>query len=56
MTVLAFRISPYPLQFLVLLAVLVATVRFRLLGAGAAMILVGAIALTAPDGFGAQPM
>ena len=50
----AFHLSPYPVQFLVLTGVLVATVRFRVLGAGAAMILVSAIALTAPDSFGAQ--
>ena len=50
----AFHLSPYPVQFLVLTGVLVATVRFRILGAGAAMILVSAIALTAPDSFGAE--
>jgi signal transduction histidine kinase len=48
----AFRLSPYPVQFLVLTGVLVATVRFRVLGAGIAMILVSVIALTAPDSFG----
>ena len=52
-TVWTFHFSPYPLKFMVLIAVLVATVRFRFLGAGAAMILVGAIALTAPEGFDA---
>ncbi len=41
------------MPFLVLVAVLVATVRFRFLGAGAAMILVGVIALTSPEAFDA---
>jgi signal transduction histidine kinase len=52
-SIFVFRLSPYPLQFLALLAILVPTVRFRFLGGGAALILVGAVALTAPDGFGA---
>jgi len=49
--VLAFRVSPYPMQFLVLMAVLFSAVRFRILGAGIAVMLTGAIALTAPNHF-----
>ena len=44
MAVLAFRISPYPLQFLVLCAAMLAAARFRLMGAGAALIVISVIA------------
>ena len=49
----AFFQSSYPVQFLVLTAVLLATVRFRILGAGLAVIIIAAIALASPDPFGA---
>ena len=48
-----FHLSPYPLQFLAVPAAVLPAVRFRLLGGGVGVSLVGAIALTAPDGFGA---
>jgi signal transduction histidine kinase len=51
-SVLSFRTSPYPLQFLVLAAAGLASVRFRLMGAGAAMIIISAIALASPFGNG----
>ena len=50
-SILGFRASPYPLQFLILAAALFATVRFRLMGAGAAMIIITAIALASPTPF-----
>ena len=49
--VLAFRLSAFPLQFLVLSAALLATARFRLMGAGAAMIIITAIAISSPHPF-----
>jgi signal transduction histidine kinase len=51
-SVLGFRTSPYPLQFLVLAAAGLASVRFRLMGAGAAMIIISVIALASPFGTG----
>ena len=51
MAVLAFRLSPYPLQFLVLGAAILATVRFRLMGVGAAMIIITAIGVASPTPF-----
>jgi signal transduction histidine kinase len=55
--VAAFRLSPYPLQFLVLAAAVMATARFRLMGAGAAMIVISAIAIAASNPFDtANPM
>ena len=50
-TVLAFRHSPFPLQFLVLAAAILASVRFRLMGAGAAILIITAIALASPAPF-----
>jgi signal transduction histidine kinase len=50
-TVLSFRLSSYPLQFLILAAAVVATARFRLMGAGAAVIVITAIALASPEPF-----
>lgn len=50
-SLLAFRFSPYPLHFLVLASVLLATVRFRFIGAGAALLVICAIALFSPDSF-----
>jgi signal transduction histidine kinase len=47
-TVLVFPLRYYPLQFLILPAALIATSRFRILGAGAAMIVIAAIVLTEP--------
>jgi len=47
-SVLGFRATPYPLQFLILAAAILATARFRLMGTGAAMIIISAIALTSP--------
>ena len=49
--VLGFRLSAYPLQFLILGAAILATARFRLMGAGAAMIVITAIALASPSPF-----
>jgi signal transduction histidine kinase len=46
--ILGFRLSAYPLQFLILAAAILATARFRLMGAGAAMIVITAIALASP--------
>jgi len=46
-----FRLGDYPLQFLVFLAVVIATTRFRLMGAGVAMGVIAAIALTSPTAF-----
>jgi len=54
--VLAFAISPLPLEFLVLSAALMAGVRFRLVGAGAALIIIGAVALAAPVPAGVNPV
>jgi signal transduction histidine kinase len=48
---LAFRLSAYPIQFLVLAVALLATARFRLMGAGAAMIIITAIAISSPHSF-----
>ena len=50
-SVLGFRASPYPLQFLILASALLVTARFRLMGAGAAMIIITAIALASPAPF-----
>jgi signal transduction histidine kinase len=47
-SVLGFRVSPYPLQFLIMGTAFLATARFRLMGAGAAMIIITAIALASP--------
>ncbi len=46
--VLAFAISPLPLHFLVLATAIIAGVRFRLMGAGAALMIIGAVSLSAP--------
>ncbi len=48
-SLLAFHYSIYPLQFLVLAAIAMAGVRFRLIGAGAALALAGLIALAGAD-------
>jgi signal transduction histidine kinase len=50
-SVLGFRLSSYPLQFLILAAAVLASARFRLMGAGAAMIVITAIALASPEPF-----
>ena len=50
-SVMGFRASPYPLQFLILASAFLATARFRLMGAGAAMIIITAIALASPAPF-----
>ena len=50
-TVLGFRLSAYPLQFLILAAAIMATARFRLMGAGVALIVITAIALGSPNPF-----
>jgi signal transduction histidine kinase len=50
-SVLAFRLSPYPLHFLVLCAAVLAAARFRLMGAGAALVVISAVALTSPGAF-----
>lgn len=50
-SVLGFRDSPFSARFLVLAAAILATARFRLMGAGAAMIIIGAIALETPAPF-----
>jgi signal transduction histidine kinase len=50
-SVLCLRTSPYPLQFLILAAAFLAAARFRLMGAGAAMIIISAIALASPAPF-----
>jgi signal transduction histidine kinase len=47
-TVLVFPLRHYPLQFLILPAALVMTSRFRMLGAGAAMIIIAGIVLAEP--------
>ena len=47
-TMLVFPLRYYPLQFLILPAALVMTNRFRMLGAGAAMIIIAAIVLGEP--------
>jgi signal transduction histidine kinase len=49
--VLSFRLSSYPLQFLILAAAVLATVRFRLMGAGAAMIIITTVAVSSPHPF-----
>jgi len=46
--VLAFTISPLPLEFLVMATAIMAGVRFRLVGVGAALIIIGTVALAAP--------
>ena len=48
---LVFRLGAYPLQFLVLLSIFIATVRFRLMGAGFAVLVTAAGALFSPDAF-----
>jgi signal transduction histidine kinase len=48
---LGFRLSVYPLQFLILGAAILASARFRLLGAGAAMIVIAAVAFASPRPF-----
>ncbi len=48
---LGFRLSAYPLQFLILAAAIMATARFRLMGAGVALIVITAIALGSPNPF-----
>ncbi len=50
--VLAFAISPLPLQFLVMATALMAGIRFRLMGAGASLIIISAVALTVPAPIG----
>src|SRR5476649_92750 len=45
-TVLVFPLRHYPLQFLILPAAIFVTARFRMLGAGAAMIIIAAIVLS----------
>ena len=50
-TILGFRLSALPLQFLILAAALLATARFRLMGAGAALIVITTIALASPEPF-----
>ena len=47
-TMLVFPLRIYPLQFLVLPAALLVTAQFRVLGAGAAMIIIAAIVLAEP--------
>ena len=47
-SVLAFAISPLPLQFLVLGTAAMAGIRFRLMGAGAALFIISVVALGAP--------
>jgi signal transduction histidine kinase len=47
-TLLVFPLRVYPLQFLVLPAAIVLTSRFRLMGAGAAMVIVATIVLVEP--------
>jgi signal transduction histidine kinase len=47
-TVLVFPLRVYPLQFLILPAALFVTARFRILGAGVAMIIIAAIVLAEP--------
>jgi signal transduction histidine kinase len=47
-TVIVFPLRIYPLQFLILPAALVLTSRFRVLGAGAAMIIIAVIVLAEP--------
>ncbi len=49
--VFCFSQSAYPLQFLVLAAAFATTARFRLMGAGAAMIVISAIAIASPTPF-----
>jgi signal transduction histidine kinase len=49
--VLVFRLGAYPLQFLVLLSIFVATVRFRLMGAGFAVLVTATGALFSPAAF-----
>lgn len=51
-TVVVLRLTDLPLQFLILPAAFVAARAFRLVGAGAALIIVGAVALTSPGAFG----
>ncbi|HWY63375.1 MAG TPA: ATP-binding protein [Rhizomicrobium sp.] len=50
-TILGFRLSSYPLQFLILAAALLSTARFRLMGAGMAMMVITVIALASPEPF-----
>ncbi len=47
-TLLVYPLQNYPLQFLILPAALIATAQFRMLGAGAAMIIIGAIVWADP--------
>jgi integral membrane sensor domain MASE1 len=47
--VLADDVVPVSLQFLVLATTIIAATRFRLLGAGAALAIIGAVALTSPQ-------
>ena len=47
-TTIVYPLHHYPLQFLILPAALVMTSRFRILGAGAAMILIAAVVLSQP--------
>lgn len=49
--VLVFRLGAYSLQFLVLLSIFVATVRFRLMGAGFTVLLTATAAIFTPDAF-----
>ena len=51
MAVLGFRLSAYPLQFLVMLAAILTTARFRLMGAGIAIIVISTVALSSPRPF-----
>ena len=54
--VLAFAISPLPLQFLVMATTIMAGVRFRLMGTGAALLIVGVVALASPVPTGISPI
>jgi signal transduction histidine kinase len=49
--VLVFRLGDYPLQFLVFLSVIIASTRFRLMGAGMALCVIAVIALSSPSAF-----
>lgn len=46
--VLAFNVSPLPMQFLVLGTAAMAGIRFRLIGAGAALVIISIVRLSAP--------
>jgi signal transduction histidine kinase len=48
---IVFRMGAYPLQFLVLLSIFVAAVRFRLMGAGFAVLLTATAAIFSPEAF-----